>query len=241
MGWKVHGEIGAARIERGRISSEGVGSNPSPAPRRLEKAPSRATLSPRERAVDARWVYATSPTSDLRVGRRAEDDVGDVGDDLLERVLLVGGEFLPCGSGTEGVPLPNPVREILEAEHVGQIRQARSDERIAVKHLPKTCLLEDIEFTAIEHLDLAHVVAVGGALISAKLEQARAVLGGGRRHAEARLSFEGHHQRTITAHIGRLRARRTQECRTGLDVGGVPVETGLGVSSVSADVLGIKT
>jgi hypothetical protein len=37
--------------ERGRISSEGAGSNPSPVPRRLEKAPSRDTLSPQERAV----------------------------------------------------------------------------------------------------------------------------------------------------------------------------------------------
>ena len=47
----MQGESVAARIERGRISSEGAGSNPSPVPRRLEKAPSRATLSPRERAV----------------------------------------------------------------------------------------------------------------------------------------------------------------------------------------------
>ena len=44
--WKVQGESGAARIERGRISSEGGGSNPSPVPRRLEEAPSRDTLSP---------------------------------------------------------------------------------------------------------------------------------------------------------------------------------------------------
>ena len=48
------GEGVAARIERGRISSEGGGSNPSPVPRRLEKAPSRDTLPPRERAGNLR-------------------------------------------------------------------------------------------------------------------------------------------------------------------------------------------
>ena len=50
------GERVAARIERGRIRSEGAGSNPSPVPGRLEKAPSRSTLSPQADRYPYRWL-----------------------------------------------------------------------------------------------------------------------------------------------------------------------------------------
>ena len=77
-GWKRQGESVAARIGRGRISSEGGGSNPSPVPRRLVKAPSRDTLSPRERAVSSHTSGASrtyAPPADLGHGLFASPTV----------------------------------------------------------------------------------------------------------------------------------------------------------------------
>jgi hypothetical protein len=50
LGWDVHGPSIAGLRRRVRSGSSPPRSNPSPVPRRLERAPSRDTLSPRERA-----------------------------------------------------------------------------------------------------------------------------------------------------------------------------------------------
>ena len=72
---------------------------------------------------------------DLRVCRRRQNHVGDIGDDALERVPRLARKSLPLRGVSKGRPFLVPLRDALIAQHVGKVRQARPNERIAVKNL----------------------------------------------------------------------------------------------------------
>ena len=88
------------RIEWGRIRSEGAGSNPSPVPRRLEKTPSRATLSPRERAVSRRVTpHPGQGTGDCSAARRWKISIKQLTKDTAAGVMPGMREAWPRVSG----------------------------------------------------------------------------------------------------------------------------------------------
>src|ERR1700687_1100929 len=83
------------------------------------------------------------PLLDLRVGGWGEDDVGDVGDDSLEGVAGLRGEAFPCRGVAEGGPFLIALGHVFAADHVGQVGQARTDQRVAVKDLEEASFVEN--------------------------------------------------------------------------------------------------
>ena len=112
--------------------------------------------------------------SDLRAVERAQHQVADVGDDLVESEARIRGELLPCGIVAEDIPLGFELGHVGKAEHVSKVGHARADERVTKKDRMESRALEDFELAGVEHFDLADVIAGRGALISAELKHALA-------------------------------------------------------------------
>jgi len=70
----------------------------------------------------------------LGEGEGAEDAVADVGDDFAVGVAGEGAELLPFGVGAEGAPEFFASGEVVEGEHVGEVRHARAGEGFAEKY-----------------------------------------------------------------------------------------------------------
>ena len=104
------------------------------------------------------------------------------------------------------------VGKIRETHHVRELRQVLPDERIAIKHGPETGLLENLEFAAVEHLDLAAMCRHAGTLVSAHLEHTRAVLRCRRGNGQFRMAFKGDQERALDAQIGRLFGGSPEKC-----------------------------
>src|SRR5689334_2391826 len=102
-------------------------------------------------AINAR----TRIGSNLRIRSRPENQVRDVRNDCFVIELRRRTELFPIGIGEERFPFCVELGKIRKAHHIRKLRQTLADQRIAIKHGPEPRLFEDLEFPAMEHLDLA--------------------------------------------------------------------------------------
>jgi hypothetical protein len=116
--------------------------------------------------------------SNLGAIERAQDQVGDVGNKLVGTVPRTRGEFLPGTVVTKDIPFGLEFALIGKAEHVRQVWQPGAEKGVSEEHGMKSGIEEDLKFTRVEHLHLAHMIAVAGALVGTQLEDAPALVGG---------------------------------------------------------------
>src|SRR3954451_10579949 len=91
-------------------------------------------------------------------------------------------QFLPFRARKESIPFAVELPEIGIAQHVSKIRQARPNQRVTEKDLPKASFAEDVEFAAVEHFDLRTMSFEAGAFVRSQLKYALAILGSDGRH-----------------------------------------------------------
>src|SRR5438477_12764893 len=112
--------------------------------------------------------------SDLRVGRRLQDDVRDRRDVIP--ILRVGGESLPLRVFAERSPRPLALRHIGERENVRQARHPRADERLTEEDGREARPPKDRHFAGVEYLQLVERGTIAVTLIRAQLVDSRSVV-----------------------------------------------------------------
>src|ERR1700733_12985923 len=81
---------------------------------------------------------------DLRAVEGAEDQVRDIGNNLLVSEARVGGELLPVGIVAEKIPFRVELGVVREAQHVGEAWHPRAHQRVAEEDHAETSLGEDV-------------------------------------------------------------------------------------------------
>src|SRR5271165_4965349 len=151
------------------------------------------------------------PRLDLRISGGIQEQVCDVADDRFEAVSRRGGQGFPGRIVAEYIPFGVHLGQVGETQHVSQIRQAWTDQRVSVEDLRETRLLEDLELSVMEHLDLADMVLAGRAVVGAPLKATLDVLRGCGGYNDLGPALEGDEQRALNPDKCRFFGRRVPE------------------------------
>ena len=160
---------------------------------------------------------------DLRTGCRFEEQIRDIAQNGLVRILVHLAQTLPIGILSEFPPVGLQLILALERQHVRQIRHLATDQRLAKEDRMQSDAAEDCDLAGIvEHLNLLLASNHAGTLVDPQLEDS--LLSRDRR-LNMRHSLEGDHQRAFHSRVSRFLSGRRQKSLAPAEEIGVLTQT----------------
>ena len=141
--------------------------------------------------MNAKWDRVSIGEVVNELKTTTQNPIADVAHDLGVGVARGFAHLLPFVVGAEGLPALLPVRTVVEAQHVNQIRLVAADNRVAEKYRTHSEPLEDRDFTAIEHRNFAPQAHRAVRFVHAEFEESRRALGVGVGRLHLRRAAEG--------------------------------------------------